>query len=112
MKSEIHPDYHFIKVVMTDGTEYTTRSTLSRTAIDFTTITESERTLIGASLFTAQKPPNPNTLRDRAGARAQRQHHIGQAVDGAARRARARQRAGAAALRHGGGGGVARGSPG
>jgi large subunit ribosomal protein L31 len=22
-----HPDYHFIKVVMTDGTEYTTRST-------------------------------------------------------------------------------------
>jgi large subunit ribosomal protein L31 len=22
-----HPDYHFIKVMMTDGTEYTTRST-------------------------------------------------------------------------------------
>ncbi|HEX8663154.1 MAG TPA: 50S ribosomal protein L31 [Beijerinckiaceae bacterium] len=22
-----HPDYHFIKVAMTDGTEYTTRST-------------------------------------------------------------------------------------
>jgi len=22
-----HPDYHFIKVVMTDGTEYQTRST-------------------------------------------------------------------------------------
>jgi large subunit ribosomal protein L31 len=22
-----HPDYHFIKVLMTDGTEYTTRST-------------------------------------------------------------------------------------
>lgn len=27
MKSEIHPDYHTIKVVMTDGTEYETRST-------------------------------------------------------------------------------------
>jgi len=27
MKSEIHPDYHTIKVVMTDGTEYSTRST-------------------------------------------------------------------------------------
>jgi large subunit ribosomal protein L31 len=27
MKSEIHPDYHTIKVVMTDGTEFTTRST-------------------------------------------------------------------------------------
>ena len=27
MKPEIHPDYHTIKVVMTDGTEYFTRST-------------------------------------------------------------------------------------
>jgi len=27
MKPEIHPDYHEIKVVLTDGTEYTTRST-------------------------------------------------------------------------------------
>jgi large subunit ribosomal protein L31 len=27
MKADIHPDYHFIKVVMTDGTEFTTRST-------------------------------------------------------------------------------------
>jgi large subunit ribosomal protein L31 len=27
MKAEIHPDYHTIKVVMTDGTEYQTRST-------------------------------------------------------------------------------------
>jgi large subunit ribosomal protein L31 len=27
MKPDIHPDYHFIKVVLTDGTEYTTRST-------------------------------------------------------------------------------------
>ncbi len=30
MKSDIHPDYHFIKVVMTDGTEYTTRSTYGK----------------------------------------------------------------------------------
>ena len=27
MKSEIHPNYHTIKVVMTDGSEFTTRST-------------------------------------------------------------------------------------
>lgn len=27
MKSEGHPDYHFIEVVMTDGTRYKTRST-------------------------------------------------------------------------------------
>lgn len=27
MKKDIHPDYHTIKVVMTDGTEYLTRST-------------------------------------------------------------------------------------
>ena len=27
MKKEIHPDYHEIKVVMTDGTEFQTRST-------------------------------------------------------------------------------------
>ena len=27
MKKEGHPDYHFITVVMTDGTEYQTRST-------------------------------------------------------------------------------------
>ena len=30
MKRDIHPDYHFIKVVMTDGTEYTTRSTYGK----------------------------------------------------------------------------------
>ena len=27
MKDKIHPDYHAIKVVMTNGTEYMTRST-------------------------------------------------------------------------------------
>jgi large subunit ribosomal protein L31 len=27
MKPETHPDYHLIKVVMTDGTEFTTRTT-------------------------------------------------------------------------------------
>jgi large subunit ribosomal protein L31 len=27
MKKDIHPDYHSIRVVMTDGTEYMTRST-------------------------------------------------------------------------------------
>ena len=27
MKKDIHPDYHDIKVIMTDGTEYVTRST-------------------------------------------------------------------------------------
>jgi large subunit ribosomal protein L31 len=27
MKPDIHPDYHEIKIIMTDGTEFTTRST-------------------------------------------------------------------------------------
>jgi large subunit ribosomal protein L31 len=27
MKTDIHPDYHTIKVKMTDGTEFTTRTT-------------------------------------------------------------------------------------
>ena len=27
MKKDIHPDYHEITVIMTDGTEFTTRST-------------------------------------------------------------------------------------
>jgi len=30
MKAEIHPQYHFIKVVMTDGTEFLTRSTMGK----------------------------------------------------------------------------------
>jgi large subunit ribosomal protein L31 len=30
MKADIHPDYHFINVVMTDGTTYKTRSTLGK----------------------------------------------------------------------------------
>jgi large subunit ribosomal protein L31 len=30
MKPEIHPDYHTIKIVMTDGTEYLTRSTYGK----------------------------------------------------------------------------------
>ncbi|HEX8416282.1 MAG TPA: hypothetical protein VF641_01635, partial [Methylobacterium sp.] len=29
-KATEHPDYHFIKVVMTDGTEYMTRSTYGK----------------------------------------------------------------------------------
>ena len=30
MKPDIHPDYHEIKVVQTDGTEYPTRSTYGK----------------------------------------------------------------------------------
>ncbi len=30
MKADIHPDYHTIKVVMTNGTEYFTRSTYGK----------------------------------------------------------------------------------
>ena len=30
MKQDTHPDYHFITVVMTDGTTYQTRSTLGK----------------------------------------------------------------------------------
>ena len=32
MKKDIHPDYHEITVVMTDGTEYKTRSTMGKAA--------------------------------------------------------------------------------
>lgn len=30
MKADIHPDYHEITIVMTDGTEYKTRSTYGK----------------------------------------------------------------------------------
>jgi large subunit ribosomal protein L31 len=30
MKKDIHPDYHTIKVVMTDGTKFETRSTYGK----------------------------------------------------------------------------------
>ncbi|MBK8456551.1 MAG: 50S ribosomal protein L31 [Phyllobacteriaceae bacterium] len=30
MQDKIHPDYHFITVVMTDGTSYKTRSTYGK----------------------------------------------------------------------------------
>jgi large subunit ribosomal protein L31 len=30
VKQDIHPDYHFITVVMTDGSSYRTRSTLGK----------------------------------------------------------------------------------
>lgn len=30
MKSSIHPDYHEITVIMTDGTEFKTRSTMGK----------------------------------------------------------------------------------
>jgi len=30
MKSDIHPDYHEITVVMTDGSEFKTRSTMGK----------------------------------------------------------------------------------
>ncbi len=30
MKADLHPDYHFITVVMTDGSEYQTRSTYGK----------------------------------------------------------------------------------
>jgi len=30
MKADIHPEYHLLKVVMTDGTEFVTRSTYGK----------------------------------------------------------------------------------
>ncbi len=30
MQAKIHPDYHFITVVMTDGTSFKTRSTMGK----------------------------------------------------------------------------------
>lgn len=34
MKTEIHPDYHFITVTMTDGSTYKTRSTYGKEGAD------------------------------------------------------------------------------
>ncbi len=43
MKKDIHPDYHPVKVVLTDGTEYWTRSTYGgsgdRLALDIDPLT-------------------------------------------------------------------------
>ena len=36
MKSEIHPDYHTITIVMTDGTKYETRSTWGKEGDEMT----------------------------------------------------------------------------
>ncbi|CCG07556.1 50S ribosomal protein L31 [Pararhodospirillum photometricum] len=33
MKKDIHPDYHEITVLMTDGSEFTTRSTMKGTSL-------------------------------------------------------------------------------
>jgi large subunit ribosomal protein L31 len=30
MKQDIHPDYHFVEVVMTDGSRFKTRSTYGK----------------------------------------------------------------------------------
>ena len=30
MKKDIHPDYHEITIIMTDGTEYNTKSTMGK----------------------------------------------------------------------------------
>jgi large subunit ribosomal protein L31 len=30
MKADTHPNYHFVKIVMTDGTEFMTRSTYGK----------------------------------------------------------------------------------
>ena len=30
MKANTHPDYHFVKIVMTDGTSFMTRSTMGK----------------------------------------------------------------------------------
>ena len=32
MKTDIHPDYHLVTVTLADGTEFTTRSTMSNDA--------------------------------------------------------------------------------
>ena len=33
MKKDIHPDYHEITIIMTDGTEYKTKSTMGKLEI-------------------------------------------------------------------------------
>jgi hypothetical protein len=47
MKAEIHPDYHMITVVMTDGTEYQTRSTWGKAGDKLNLDIDSNRTRPG-----------------------------------------------------------------
>ena len=49
MKKDIHPDYHEITVVMTDGTKYKTRSTLGKVG----------DTLKFCLLYTSPSPRDP-----------------------------------------------------
>ena len=55
MKKEGHPDYHFITVVMTDGTEYQTRSTYGaegdRLMLDIDFILDNIYVTVGEDIF-------------------------------------------------------------
>ena len=44
MKQDTHPDYHFITVVMTDGTSYQTRSTYGKEGATLNLDIDPERT--------------------------------------------------------------------
>ena len=57
MKAEIHPDYHMITVVMTDGTEYQTRSTWGKPGdkLNLDIDSKSHPACIGAPLSTSTK---------------------------------------------------------
>ena len=67
MKSEIHPNYHTIKVVMTDGSEFTTRTTWGKEGEMSLSQANKEKTKVKLSASDHHDPNNiellPATLR-------------------------------------------------
>ena len=55
MKKEGHPDYHFITVVMTDGTEYQTRSTMGKAGDKLVALLDMDRLLTDVDMQEATK---------------------------------------------------------
>jgi len=57
MKDGIHPDYHEITVVMTDGTSYLTRSTYGKAATPCASKSTPNRTRHGPAASSASSTP-------------------------------------------------------
>ena len=58
MKQDTHPDYHFINVVMTDGTTFQTRSTYGKEGdtLNLDIALDWKEALSSASVFCSRSP--------------------------------------------------------
>src|SRR6202165_4311452 len=65
MKAEIHPEYHMITVVMTDGTEYQTRSTWGKAGdkLNLDIDSKSHPAWIGAAACPGSRRSSPASSR-------------------------------------------------